>query len=86
MSDHREYNNRWHLDKRVPIALITAMTIQIVIFAYWVGGFNNRVEQLEKQMILMVPQGEKIIRLETKVDEIHNSVNEIKSWVRPKGP
>lgn len=76
-------DNKWHLDKKVPLAIIFTMVIQIVVFSFWGGGFSNRVDQLERQMSTMAPQAERIIRLETKVDTLGGTLGEIKQMLRP---
>jgi len=82
-TDH-EYEAKWHLDKKVPIAIIITMAVQVMFFAYWGGGFSNRVDQLERQVLTLAPQSERIIRLETKVDSITGSLTEIKAILRPR--
>ena len=79
--DSYAYDGQWHLDKKVPIAIIVTMAVQVMFFAWWGGGFSNRVEQLERQMVAVVPQAERIIRLETKVDAITGSLSEIKALI-----
>jgi len=37
----------WHLDKRVPIAMIFAIIIQTGGAFWWAANISNRVEQLE---------------------------------------
>lgn len=82
----RDYEAQWHLDKKVPIAIIVTMAVQVMFFAWWGGGFSNRVDQLERQVMTLAPQTERIIRLETKVDAITGSLTEIKAMVRPRPP
>jgi hypothetical protein len=38
----------WHLDRRVPIALIAAILVQTAAFGFWVGGLVARVGQVER--------------------------------------
>ena len=35
---------QWHLDKRVPIALILAIIIQVAGAAYWASKMESRIE------------------------------------------
>ena len=79
-----EENGGWHLDKRVPIAIIGTIAVQGLLLAWWGGAFSNRVENLERQILLMAPQAGQIIRLESKVDAITSSLAELKSWVKPR--
>ena len=34
----------WHLDKRVPIALIAGLFLQAATFGWWASQINSRVE------------------------------------------
>jgi hypothetical protein len=38
----------WHLDKRVPVALLTAILVQSAAFGFWVGGLAARVVHVEQ--------------------------------------
>lgn len=44
MSDAKE---SWHLDKKVPIALIGALMFQTVGFGVWMGSIQTRVDNVE---------------------------------------
>ena len=45
---------QWHLDKRVPIALIVTIIVQTVggggAIVWWAAGMSQRVGQIERQM------------------------------------
>lgn len=43
----QESEARWHLDKRVPIALIFAMLLQSAGLVWWVSKLDSRVSQVE---------------------------------------
>lgn len=38
----------WHLDKKVPIALIIAVGINIIVGIWWASKLDSRVEAIEK--------------------------------------
>lgn len=42
-----ESGEHWHLDKRVPLALILTIFIQTATVVWWASGVNARVAQLE---------------------------------------
>ena len=69
----------WHLDKRVPIALIAALVMQTVGTVWWASGLNTRVAQLEQQYLQIAPQGGQIIRLQTQLEAIASNISDIKS-------
>jgi Tfp pilus assembly protein PilO len=49
MDDETE-DNAWHLDKRVPIALIVAIMLQMGGFVYWGARVEARTEALETRV------------------------------------
>ena len=42
----------WHLDKRVPIALIVAIALQTGAGFFWAGAINHRVASIETRQNL----------------------------------
>jgi hypothetical protein len=80
-----EDDTRWHLDKRVPLALLFAILVQTGAALWWAAGVNARVEQLERQVISAAPNVERIVRLETKMDAIFSQLAEIKLIVQRVG-
>ena len=71
-------DRQWHLDKRVPLALIMTIIGQTIVAAWGASNLWTRVGELERQMQTAAPQFERIVRLETKVDGITGSLSEIK--------
>jgi hypothetical protein len=76
-SDDRE----WHLDKKVPLALIFTIVSQTVVVAWGASNLWTRVTELESQAQVAAPQFERIIRLESKVDAIQSSLAEIRAMI-----
>lgn len=58
---------KWHLDKRVPIALILAILIQTAGALTWAGAAAERINQLERQATGGSDLGERTARLEEQV-------------------
>lgn len=81
----RSTDAKWHFDKRIPIALIVSLFIgllgQTMFFVSWKATIESRVEHLEADNIARAPQAERIIRVETKLDGIKETVTEIKNLV-----
>jgi cell division protein FtsB len=42
--------NQWHLDKRVPVALIITLLGQMVVAIWWAASINTRVETIERNV------------------------------------
>ena len=78
-------DHQWHLDKKVPLALIITIIGQTVVAAWGASNLWTRVGELERQMQIAAPQFERIIRLETKVDGITGSLSEIKALMTRRG-
>ena len=74
----------WHLDKKVPIALIFAILLQTVAFAWWGATLTARVDFLERQIAENQGQGDRIVRLEEQMKYIAEGVTEIKMILREK--
>ena len=74
-------DRQWHLDKKVPLALIMTIVCQTIVAAWGASNLWTRVGELERQMQTAAPQFERIIRLETKVDGITGSLSEIKALI-----
>jgi hypothetical protein len=72
---------RWHLDRKVPLALIVAIAAQTSAVSWWAATLSARVDLLERQVVAIGPQAERIIRLESKVDGIASGLWEIKSLI-----
>jgi hypothetical protein len=76
----------WHLDRRVPIALILALFAQTGSFIWWASGINQRVSALEEKQTIQSAsapmQSDRLTRVETKVETIQRDVTEIKSDIK----
>ena len=77
----------WHLDRKVPIALIIAIATQIITFIWWAAQASARLDNLEKQTIAAGSQFERLVKLETKMDNVSMNLGELKSLMirRPTG-
>jgi hypothetical protein len=73
----------WHVDKKVPLALIIALTAQTAFGVWWASGINTRVENLERQVSGYSLTNERVIRIEGKIDSFKETLIDIKAAVRP---
>jgi hypothetical protein len=76
-----QYEREWHLDKKVPIALILTLAFQTAAIVWWAASISARVDTLEQRTIAAAPQAERIVRLETKLDGVIDKIAEIKGLV-----
>jgi Tfp pilus assembly protein PilO len=72
----------WHLDRKVPIALIVAIAVQTASAFWWAASVSARVEYLENQVKSSSPYVEKVIRLESQLEAIKEGVTEIKTELK----
>lgn len=78
-------DKKWHLDKRVPVALIVTIALQTGAGIWWLSSLSERVNTLERAAVLNAPQAERIVRLETRLESIIDGITEIKRLLRPGG-
>ena len=78
----------WHLDRKVPIALIATIVIQTMAIVWWAAKTDARVDQLERWQAASLPLSERVIRLEEKIGVVQQGITEIKQLVtaRPVQP
>ena len=87
---HPNDDSSWHLDKRFPVALIitlvTTFGTQTWVASWWASKTDSRIEYLEQQFKLAVPQsasqGDRLTRLEVKLETALDNLGEIKSILR----
>ena len=70
--------NHWHLDKRVPIALIVAMLIQTGGIVWWGTTQSEKVSVLKERLDAISPQADRLTRVEVNIEDIKMSLTEIK--------
>lgn len=72
----------WTIDKRLSLPFIAGVIVQTAVIVGFVATLNFRVTQVEKGVDEYRPQIEKIIRIETKVDDIKERLTGIESILR----
>lgn len=89
-NDDPSTDKQWHLDRRVPLAMIFTIAMQTFAALWWASGLNARVGYLEAQYATLAPQGGQIIRLQTQLEGIDRNILEIKNallrgqqWTHP---
>lgn len=79
-------DKQWHLDKKVPIALILTIALQTGAMIWWASSLSERVNTLERQEAARAPQGDRLTRVEVKIESIQEGITEIKRLIRREGP
>ena len=84
----------WHLDRNVPISLIVTLVIvfggQTITALMWASRADQRIERLEEAAKSSGPQttaqGDRLTRVEVKLESVLDSVTEIKTILRTAKP
>lgn len=82
----RDDDRHWHLDKRVPIALIFTIIVQTAGLVWWASSLTERVNTLERRADASAPQAERITRLEVNIEVVKEGIVEIKRLIRRENP
>lgn len=61
----------WHLDRRVPIALILAIVLQTAGVVFWAAKIDTRVAQLESGTPSVQANADRLTRVEEKIEGQH---------------
>lgn len=74
MSDYetREGLDRraWHLDRRVPIAIIVVLLVQFAGVVWWGAQISARVDVLERTIITTNDDHERLVRVEATLQSV----------------
>jgi len=92
MTDATECNgNSWHLDKRVPIALIAAILLQTGTAIWWVAKQGATIRQNSRDITLMRQDLDKereltsrVVRIETLLQSMQMTLSEIRGDLRER--
>ena len=80
-------DNKWHLDRRVPLALIVTIVLAILgqtaAGIWFISDLNRRVGNLEGDAVQSRTDSRNLIKLEGLVDELRRIVNRLESAPRP---
>jgi hypothetical protein len=85
MSDEVGPSEQWHLDKKVPLAMIGAMVIQTVAIVWFAAKLDSRVGALEEsdrraeiRFSAISSDRDRLVRVEEKVSLTTELLREIK--------
>jgi hypothetical protein len=79
-------DRRWHLDKRVPIALIVTIILQTGGIIWWAASANERLATLERRADATAPQSDRLTRVEVKLEVVQEGIVEIKRLIQMRPP
>jgi hypothetical protein len=84
LEDAMTQDRHWHLDRRVPLAMILAIGLQTSGVIWWGSSLNERVNQLEQRAVVMAPQSDRITRMEVKLENIEKFMVRIERFIEPR--
>lgn len=86
MAEIQPSDRKWHLDRRVPLALILTIVGQTAVGVWWASSINERVNVLEQAKIEAAKaspvQADRLTRVESKMESVQRDLTEIKSDVK----
>lgn len=85
-------SSTWKVDRHVPVALIISLALffiaQTAAGSWWASSISSRVESLEQARtataVTAGPQSERLVRVETNIQNLIDSVKEIKDILRAR--
>lgn len=83
-------NSDWHLDKRVPIALIATLVAQSMGAIWWASSMQSRLQSVESIIAAQSANEGRLARLEQSsmmqsraLDRIEDKIDRINERARP---
>ena len=92
MADDKETTNdgKWHLDKRVPVALIVTLIGQMIVGIAWMSALGERVNTLERaesvRAVAAPVNADRLTRVEVKIEAVQEGITEIKRLIQRTQP
>lgn len=74
----------WHLDRKVPVAIILTIMLQTGGIVWWAASAEARLNTLERTVQSTAPQGDRLTRVETRLEVVQEGITEIKTILRGK--
>ena len=72
---------RWRVERNIPVAAIATAALffagQAITGAVYISRLDTRIEIVEKALVVAAPQGERLTRVETKIDLALDNLREV---------
>jgi len=75
-------DSSWHLDRKVPVAIILALLMQTGGIVWWGATAAERLNALERKVESAAPQADRLTKVETRLEAVQDGISEIKSILR----
>lgn len=73
----RRTEDHWHVDRKIPLALILTLAMQTLAAIWWAAGVNARLANVEISVAASREVGERITRLEVQQQEIREDLRDL---------
>jgi len=80
--ERREQYRHWHLDKRVPLALIFTLLSGYMGGIYWITKTIDQVDRNKQEIELVKKQGSQFTEVSTRVTRLEVYLSEIKDTLK----
>lgn len=79
MANGRQDEDRWKLDKHIPVAVIFTIVVQGVAGVWWVSGLQHSVQDHERRLVIQEAAkiSERMAVVEVQLRESREQQNEI---------
>lgn len=88
--DQTTIESKWHLDRRVPVALIVTLLGQMAVGIWWMSTLGERVNTLERAESLRAAaapvSADRLTRVEVKIEAVQEGITEIKRLIQRTAP
>jgi hypothetical protein len=75
------HEQRFRLDRRIPIALVFAFVLQTGGALFWAGSAAQRIAEVERQSQTNTSAVERVVRLEAQVNAMHEQLSRIETKI-----
>jgi hypothetical protein len=73
---------KWHVSRGIPVAFIVSMLFyaiaQTATAAWFASAMSQRMDTVEKVQLQISPQGERLTRVEEKLESVKSGIGDIK--------
>lgn len=71
----------WHLDKRIPLVLVSTIVLQSFAAVWWASSISQRMLQFEESIKMAADQNGRIIKLETQSEASARTLDRVETKV-----
>lgn len=75
-------DSNWHLDRKVPVAIIVTIMMQTAGIVWWGATASERLNALERKVDMAAPQADRLTKVETRLEAVQEGISEIKFILR----